>query len=517
MTLTIRDSRLSIQDEIAERNFYAAKFMEAQSAKAQQMGRKNDPPGSPVGPYHHGPRGLFNDRTLDNRVFSAVMGPMGGVADSLPVYSSSALLGSDEFGGVDAAFMSLLTGVTAGALDNFSNQPTAACADGPEPGIMKMGNVVNVFGNYKGSTREVEIDRAGRLADRCDDVTLQLMNLPAMGPLLGKPTITPSLTNALANELAGRIFEMLTSFMRMFAPRVWIGTPANNSGERKDIWGLESQINTSTHIDTNGSSIITAANPDVKAFGFSMVTDTARDIIQYMEMVDNFVRWIARKTGLSIDDGFWAMRPELFLVISEVLPIRQFQAALAQMAQFAGGQVNVDARDMQTERNRIRRELTIPINGRMVSVIEDDTITEQNVTTTGSLLAGQYASDMYYIPTVVNGIPVTYWETWNHDNQQSRAIQNWAGPNTTFTTDGGRFRWDVNFKNGCLKLNMRMKPRLMLHTPQLAGRITNVGYQPLQHLRSWDPNSSYFANGGHLEGELQKYYSAWSPSTPASI
>ena len=152
----------------------------------------------------------------------------------------------------------------------------------------------------------------------------------------------------------------------------------------------------------------------------------------------------------------------------------------------------------------------------MVTVVEDDTLTEQNVTTTGSLLAGQYASDIYYIPTVVNGLPVTYWETWNHDNEQSRAVAQWAGPYATFTTDGGRFRWDVNFKNGCLKINIRMKPRLMVHTPQLAYRITNVGYQPLQHLRSWNPSSNYFFDGGRTEGTPQTFYAPWSPTTPVS-
>jgi hypothetical protein len=510
----IQDSR-KIQDEAAESNFYAAQLIDQWQSKAQ-MGRKNDPPGTPAIPYNHGPRGLFNDRSTDNRVFSALMLPLGGVADSLPVYNGGRVV-DDEYGGVDLAYTTILTGVTSGAADSFSNQPTTACADGPVGGLRKLCSIVNVYGNYKVSTREVEIDRAGRLADRCDDVTLQLMNMPTMSPILGRPTTTPSLTNALANELAARIFESMVSFVRMFAPRVWTGSPTNNSGERKDILGLETQINTGTHVDALSSSICTAADPDVKAFGFSLVTGSGRDIIEYLEMADNYAHWNARKQGATIDDGFFAMRPELFLVLSEVLPIRQFQAALRQMALFSGGQANVDARDMQSERNRIRNQMTIPINGRMVTVIEDDTLPEQNVTTTGNLLAGQYASDIYYIPTVVNGIPVTYWDVWNHDNVQSRAIQNWMGPNVGFTSDGGRFRWDVNAKNGCLKLNVRVKPRLMLHTPQFCTRITNVAYQPLQHLRSWDPASNYFFDGGRLEGSAQLFYAPWSVETPVTL
>lgn len=511
----VRDSRQSVQDEIAEYNFYAAKWLESQGGMTS-VGRKNDPPGSPVGPYQHGPSGLFNDRNLDNRVFSAVASPMGGVADSIPVYNAGRLF-NDEYGGADAAFTTILTGVTAGALDTFSNQPTAACADGPVPGTMKLCSIVNAFGNYKGSTREVEIDRAGRIADRVDNLTMQLMNLPPLGPILGRPTTTPSVANAMANELAGRIFEMIISYQRMFAPRIWIGSPTNNSGERKDILGLETQINTNTHVDATSSAICTAANPDIKNFNYSLVTGTAKDIIQYLEMGEEYVHFKARQQGLTIDDAIIAMRPELFNVISEVLPVRAFQAALTQMASFAGGRVNVDGRDMLNERNRIRREMTIPLNGRLVTIVQDDTMTEENVTTTGNLLAGQYACDVYYIPTVVNGFPVFYWDTWNHDNAQSRMIESWAGPYTTFTTDGGRFRWDVNFKNGCLKLNMRMKPRLMLHTPQLCVRWQHVAYQPLQHFSSWDPNSSYFTDGGRAEGGLPTYYAPWSTTVPTSL
>ena len=83
-----------------------------------------------------------------------------------------------------------------------------------------------------------------------------------------------------------------------------------SNGERKDILGLETQINTNTHVDATSSAICTAANPDIKDYNYTMVTAAAKDIIQYIEMMDNFVRWKARQQGLTIDDGFIAVRPE---------------------------------------------------------------------------------------------------------------------------------------------------------------------------------------------------------------
>lgn len=505
-----------------DKNYDAAKAKLAEAWSAMEKmatGQKNDPPLTPAGPYLHGPAGLFNDRNLANPVISAIMTPLGGVVDELPVLDGSRMLGG-EYGGLDANFVTMLTGVTAGDLDSFDNQPTAACADGPVGGLMKLCSIVNSYGNYVMSTREVEIDRAGRLADRCDQFTAQLANMPAFAPMFAKPTTTPSLNNAINNELAARIWEMVISHTRMFAPRVWTGSPTNNSGERRDILGLETQINVNTHVDALSSAICHAADPDVKDFNYSQITGNAKDIIQYLEMMDNYVRWNARKQGLTIDDAFIAMRPELWLVLTEVVTVRQYQAAMAQMAHFqgSGGRLMVDARAAQTERNQMRNTMLIPLNGRMVRVVEDDTIPEDNVTTNANLQAGQYASDVYFIPTRVNGIPVTYWETWNHDNMQSRTIQQYAGPYATFSTDGGKFRWHANYKNGCLKLNVKFKPRLMMHTPQLAYRLQNVAYEPLQHLRTFDPNdANYFFNGGRSEGDTQTYYSPWSPSTPVQL
>lgn len=486
------------------------------------VGQKNDPPLAPVGPYLHGPAGLFNDRNLANPVFSAIMTPLGGVVDELPVLNGSRLMGG-EFGGFDANFVTMLTGVTQGALDTFSNQPTTACADGPIGGLIKLCSIVNPYGNFVMSTREVEIDRAGRVADRCDTFAAQLANMPPFGPLFAKPTATPSLNNALNNELAARIWEMIISGGRMFSPRVWIGSPTNNSGERRDILGLETQINTSTHVDALTSVVCTAADPDVKNFNYSLVTGTAKDIIEYLEMCDNYVRWNARKQGITIEDGFIALRPELWLVLSEVIPVRQYQAALTQMAALntmhanANSNVMVNATGAQQDRNMYRSSMLIPLNGRMVRIVEDDSIPEDNVQTANQLIAGQYASDINFIVTRANGIPVTYWEVWDHDNAQSRAIQQWVGGTLTFSSDGGKFRWHVNYKNGCLKINVKFKPRLMLHTPQLCWRISNVAYQPLQHLRSYDPSSNYFSDGGRTEGTTTRYYAPWSPTEQVTL
>lgn len=471
---------------------------------------KNDPPLSPASPYLHGPSGLFNRRDRENPVFSAIMSPMMGVAESLPVFNGARNL-DNSFGGVDAAFDTLITGVASGALDDFAQQPTAPCQDGPVGGLMQVGSIVNTFGHYKGGVREVEIGRAGRVTDMTDAFAVQVANQFPQG-LFGTPSTTPSLQNAVNNELASRIWESVLSFQRMLAPRVFTGSPANNNGEAKDIVGLDIHINSGNKRDATNQNLITAANSFVLNFG-SAIVGSATDIMRFIEEADAQVTWRARRQGLGTPEYEIAMRPELWQEITEIIPAQKLQKVVAVIAAMTNAVGQISAEDVYAQRNTMRESLLIPVNGRMIPVVLDDTIAE-----TSSIVAGKptYTSTIYGIPkTVLGGYPVTFWEYFNHGNNQANAIQQLVG-GLTWVTDGGLFRWTADFARGCLKLNYVTDLRLRMRTPQIAWRIDAVGCQPLSHFASWNPSSSYFTSGGVSNGENPKYYSEWS-STPTPI
>lgn len=472
--------------------------------------QKNDPPLSPVGPYLHGTGGLFNNRARENPVFAAMMAPSPSVADAIPVFNGARNL-DNEFGGTDWATESLITGVTAGDLDTFSNQPTTPCADGPTAGLLKYCTMVNTLGNYKMSTREVDITRAGRVADMTDAFTVQVANEMPQS-VFGTPTPKPSLQNAVSNELASRIWEMIMGFQRMFYPRVFSGSPANNVGTRMDIVGLDIHINSGNKVDANSQAVCTAANSDVKSFGNNLVTSASVNLYRYLEMMDAFVVYKARKQGLGTPEYIVAMRPEAWFEITQTIPIQKYQQVMATINNVTNARVTITAEGAYNDRNAMRENMLIPLNGRMVRVVVDDTIAETNLGNIAGIPT--YASTIYGIPlTVMGGYPVTFWEYFNHANNQALSIENMAR-GLTWTTDGGMFRWDSEFAKGCLKLNATFTPRLRMRTPQIAWRLDNVAYQPLQHFTSWDPSSAYFVNGGNTTGQGQKYYSSWSPSTP---
>lgn len=473
--------------------------------------QKNNPPLSPVIPYLHGDSGLFNRRDRENPVFSTIMSPIMGVANALPVFNGARDY-DNEFGGADNAFDTIITGVTAGALDTFANQPTQPCQDGPVGGLMKLCSILNTFGNYKMSTREVSMRRAGQATDQIDARNVQVANMFPPG-LFATPTTTPSLQNAANNELASRIFEMVLSFQRMLAPRIFSGSPANNVGTLKDIVGLDIHINSGNKRDASNNTVCTAANSDVKNFG-NAVVGSATNIMRYIEMCDAFVTNKARRQGLGTPEYMIAMRPELWQEISEIIPVQKFERLALITNNVTNARANISLDSVYNERNQMRNDLMIPVNGRMIRVVLDDTIAETSLGNFSGL--PRYSSTIYGIPlTVMGGMPVTFWEFFNHGNNQANAIQNMVG-GLTWTTDGGLFRWFADFARGCLKLNAEISLRLRMRTTQLAWRIDAVAYSPLQHFDSFDPSSAYFTDGGLVSGENPKYYSSWATSTPIS-
>jgi len=60
-------------------------------------------------------------------------------------------------------------------------------------------------------------------------------------------------------------------------------------------------------------------------------------------------------------------------------------------------------------------------------------------------------------------------------------------------------------------LGMKTEQRVILRTPQLAGRIDYVMYEPTQHLRSPYADSDYFQDGGiSTRPASRSSYAVWA-------
>jgi len=513
------------------RNIVPLSFNSKNWAGTDEMlqGQKNNPTGqgaAPVGPYAHGNGGLFSVPGQMPQVFSAMTLPMQGLIDDLPILwegLGQEFDGGDQgFGGFSSPLHTYITGVTSGNLDNFVNQPTLQCAVGPESGLLKACTVTMPYGKYRGSM-SMNLEKIATLRDRADPTYLQLMNMAPQ-----QQNLIPGLTNQggsniLLNEFSKRAFTLGVGLKRLFASRTFNGNPTNSAGSDnwQDIEGIDLQINQGNKRDVFSSNVCTALDSYLDDMGSAILNSGSNGSILY-QRVDTMVRacwWKASRQGLLPCTWKFVMHPNLFDELVKIWPVQEYTEALTAIGAFSNGRVVIDGKETVDLRNAMRQGSWLPVRGVPYEVIQDDTVTETNVTNNNKLNAGQYASGMYFVPyTVLGSMPITYIQPFNWANGiMDDVVQNGRLLHT-FTTDGGLFRWYVSYTGPCVQWDTVCRFRVRTHMPQLAGRVQNVGYQPIAHVTSYDPNSQYFVNGGRITGPTgqQSFYTDWS-STPTII
>lgn len=453
------------------------------------------PTGTPTGVMGHGIGGLFSHFALEKPIFSAMQLPMAGLQSMLPVFP--ARTANPLYG--------IMTGVTA----STGSEPYGRCDDPPYAGLMKLCMHQFVFGRYSRMTREFELDAFGKLQDRGDHIDLQLMNNPFSG---SNQTMTPTIPgipgNPMANDIVKGLFEFGTAWSRDFARQLYAGNPVNNTvgGGYMEFYGLDILINTG-YRDAITSTVCPAADSYIKSFGNLDVGSNCQTMVQDLTWIMRHLRDIASRTGLDPATWVLAMRPMLFYIITECWPCQYLSyrcqtrdtTQIDPVPQFDSAQA-VQMRD------DMRAGSYLLIDGIKVPVVQDEAIAETNVG------AGVYSSSIYIVPlTVLGGTPVTYMEYFDYTTPGgfSAAAAQFAASGFFDVSDGGRFAWHWKPpKNWCVQGLAKTEPRLLLLTPYIAGRLTNIRYTPVIHERDWDPAGTYFVDGGGYSGQTPpSYYS----------
>lgn len=491
-------------------------MQKALGTQGMAVGQKHDVTGAPVGPYGHGIGGLFSMPGNDAKIFSAMLQPKLSIVNDLPVLTADPFPGAG-YGGYEQEFFTTITGVTASQQDD-ANQPTEECEPFPEGGVMKVCTLVSPTARYGAALSQLNIEKLGLLANPADPTYLQNMNLQS--PPLG-PTAPGGLSNILYNEFSRRAFTAIQGYALKIAQKVWTGDPALSatSNRWKDMLGLNIQINTGNKRDALTGIVCTAMNSDVKNYNYGIISDAGSTISNVIDTVWAYLNVNANQMGLAPVRWKIYMRSQLFDELTKIWPLLYYQQLVAAAATTGtAARFNFGAEVMQL-REDMRSQLFLPIRGVRVEVGLDDGIPERNNSTNAQLAAGQFASDVYFVPlTVLGGIPVTYFEPFNQANAITEQVIRDGRILNTFTSDGGMYRWYTLQTRGCVSWDFVSQFRLVLRTPQLAGRIQNVGYAPLQHFRDAFNDSAYFVNGGRTNNPVTpSYYAEWGGDTPVQV
>lgn len=446
-----------------------------------------------TGTYGHGQGGLFSMPGLSRPVFSAMILPNTGLQSSIPARPS---MDQNPIYGI-------FTGVTA----TTGSEPADACSDPPTAGLSKLCMHTFVFGRQARQTRAFDVDRMGLVSNRGDFLDLQLMNNPFDArdpysgdgiPASGNPFVptTPGVNigDVLRNEAAKAIFELAVAWARDFAKEMYTGNPTNNTGARKFYYGLDILINTG-YKDAESGTLCPAADSLVRSFNNNRIDLQPSQALLVVTYMMRNLKYIAERAGLNPATWALTMRFGLFYELSQVWPIAYYtnRNSVTDTGQF----MMTNGKDLIDLRDQMRNDHFLLIDGEKVPVLLDEAVTETEV------VAGIFSSTIYFVPlTVMGGTPVTYFEHVNY-NAPGGAMDAAAimAPNGAYqVSDGGRFLWHRKPpSNFCVQMVSKTEPRLLLLTPHIAGRLTNIRYAPFIHERGSFTDDGYFVNGGRTD------------------
>lgn len=493
-------------DGTVDPNNVAKAFMELIGKAVSENIRKTQTVGAPIGPYVHGPGGIFGVRGLEREVISTHTQITGSLGELIPISPSNTL--------------NPLFPYITGFLRSDQQEKNAVCDDPYDANTFKTCIQTTVFGRKEFASRQVEINHIGQQNTRGEFFDLVLENDPLvqqMGGLMQGFTGYGSSDSILAGrEMVARMLEMAVAFQRWFCPKVFDGNPGNNSagGGYKEFPGLDLLIGT-TKIDALSGVACPSLYSDVKNFNYKLVTSTVDpDIHKTLSTMMYILEMRAKQQGFSPVDFRLVMRDQLFFELTRVWPLA-YNTEYTDANKLSG----LDAVYLENIRMRddMRNNQFLIINSKRYPVILDGCIPEDNQTDNAALPVSGFASDIYIVPFSARGgqIRTLYWEYYNYQNGPMQAVADSRAGNF-FWSDGGVFLWHLKPPdNWCLEMIAKTEPRLILRTPQLAGRLLNVGYVPLQHVNDVLPSQNYWVNGGVATGRpAPSPFSEWNLGGP---
>ena len=463
------------------------------TAMTAQRATVADPP-----PYNsiHGHGSLFGTPQvgIDNEVISAMM-RFNGLGDVLPREGVRTL----------EHFLPFITGIDetssterATECGNCISGETEACIQHFPTGLVCR------------ETKPIKIQRAIQRLNN-GDIDLDLLNRELGEDSPWHPGWSPSTANDIMQVTAAwaLLFELPPLFANKMTTMLWTGNPTNNVGNAyREFRGLQLLVNTG-FVDAFANVTCPALDSDIKNFAYGDVQSTTTpNFYQVLEMAHWYVMVNAIGQNLMPVEWICVLRPTLWHILSSIVPIQQVVSALMGTAVPNNHAVTLDGSAMVSAREQFRTSMSLPLNGMNVPVVLDHGIPEANNATNANLAAGEYSSDVYLIPATYLGnreaIKLQYVD-YRFINGEIAATDNLLG-NFYRPSPDGRFSWSLVVDGPCFKIQAEIEPRVILRTPQLAARIQNVKYVPLQHTREPGFDDPYRFKGGVSTRGPSVYY-----------
>ena len=448
--------------------------------------------GAPNAQLVFGPNGFFSNFGLEDTVINASISPRG-MSGMIPASPTVYLTPIYPF----------LTGFE----NDGAAEPDGPCDDAPG-GVLEVCHQTAAFGRVARSSKEMEVNTLMQVLNNKLTTDLRLLgDVIGEGHQLLTQEGMPQ-GGWLNSVVKSQLVIIGIEFQRWLTRMLFQGNPVNNTnGGYAEFPGLEILVSTGK-VDAFSNVACPALDSDIKDFGFNDVGGASPSIVTYLSMMMQYLTHNAERMSLDPVNWVIAMRPQLFFELTAVWPCQYLTDRCAN--NLGGNPVIINDGNNVAMRDEMRRGKYLWINGLQIPIVTDDGIFEDNNATNANLDPGQFASDIYILPLTAKGMRTLYWEFLDYSKAQGD-LSVLRNKGQFWVTDGGRYMWAMQNLNYCFKFQGKIEPRVVLRTPQLAGRLENVMYQPLQHLREPFQSSPYFEKGGNEDYPTPpSYYREWS-------
>ncbi len=440
--------------------------------------------GTTAGAQLHGPGGLLSTRGLNKQVVNAMIMPRG-LSGQIPVRPS---IDTNE-----------IFAILTGQLASTGTEPNTACAEWPMVGQFKVCQQQTPFGQQGRESQVLNVKYAGQVINRGEFTDNVLFGSPDMGN-----NNTPGPVNwgqVLQTEYEKKLGELYNGYFRDYARYMYTGNPQTTAGSAgwMQYRGLDLLIATGKR-DAISGVLCPAADSIVYDFNGTNATTSGSTVYGIMANVVTNLERLSEQLGFEVKWGI-TMRYGAFWALTNIWPCVYATVGCISPNTIVRTSSLEEATRMRDE---MRTGRYLYIEGKKYDVIIDDAITE---TPAAGGVVGNYQSNVYFIPLTANGQPTTYWEYFSF-NEQAIAAASQMAPAGYFTTlQNGRFlQVRQSPTHTCVQVEIIERPRLILLTPFLAAKFTNLRYTITVHERDAFPDETYFANGGGVNQPLPYFY-----------
>lgn len=434
-------------------------------------------------PTIHGSGGLFSDTGVYPDMYSTVLRPR----------TIAHLMWNGLTNVTNPRFETLtaLSGPTGGA-------PAEVCAEAPVVGNGAICRQDFEFGALKYRTDIRDVTKIGA-RQTFDERDRRLLNIPQGDD---NPFRLQMNDQNINSETAWTIIRLWMTLERTLSKLVFQGDSTVAAGAStfdaiEEFDGLDILIATGK-TDAKTDTACPAADSFVENFAYEAINGGANDLVEWVTGMVYELQDRAERLGLWPLDMALAMPADLFRAITLVWPCSYLTTGCGYDGS-DGARVTTDAYIQTRMREEMRQGNFLWVNEQRIPVLLSDgmAIVDGDGTTTG--VVGSKNATIYALPLAAGGMKMTYLEAFNMGNADLTAFRNMLGTSNTAgmgIANGGMYLLNQEKSSYCINYEMLIKPRLVMRTTWLAGRIDNVNYTLRNYVRSPYPGDAEFAGGG---------------------